>query len=353
MKIALITDTHIGARNSSKVFREQMKSFLSDFLDDVKEQKIETILHLGDFFDSRTSLSLVDIDFVVNWFIPKLNDSGAHMIVIAGNHDVYYRNSNKINSLSLLKNCKNITVIEDEIYVHKTDNKNFVMCPWLNDENQERLLEELAHYATKEHILCLHGEFAGMKMYKNSIVNQHGLDVSLFKGYHHVLSGHFHHPSVYGNIEYMGAAHYMNWQDHNDWRGYFTYDVKNDSYEKIKNPYSPFVEIKYDDARTDLEGKIVRIIVEEEAVHSELKDFIHSIEKQKVVSVDVVDNTIFESSDAEEENDESDEIIDKSLSDYYSSYLSQLKLDSDTTDNLTERFKTLYNSATDKMKEIE
>ena len=104
MKTAIITDTHIGARNSSKVIREQMMSFFSDFFNKIESEGIKTILHLGDFFDSRTSLSLIDIDFVVNWFIPRLVRSKAHMVVIAGNHDVFYRNTNFINSLSLLKN---------------------------------------------------------------------------------------------------------------------------------------------------------------------------------------------------------------------------------------------------------
>ena len=355
MKIALITDTHIGARNSSRIFREQMKSFLSDFLDDVKTQEIETILHLGDFFDSRTSLSLVDIDFVMNWFIPKLNDSGAHMIVIAGNHDVYYRNTNQVNSLSILQGCKNITIVQNDIYIHKTDNKNFVMCPWLNDENQERLLEDLAHYANNDHVLCLHGEFAGMKMYKNSKLNEHGLDVKIFSKFHHVLSGHFHHPSVYGNIEYMGAAHYMNWQDYDDWRGYFLYDVLDDSYEKIINPYCPFIEITYNDDRDDLEGKIVRVIVEDEVKHSDLKDYIHSIEKQKPVSVDVIDLTIFQEDDnVEELNDtEESQVVSKELLDYFSEYLTQLSLDEKTVHSLEDKFSNLYELAKTKMKEIE
>ena len=353
MKTAIITDTHIGARNSSKVIREQMMSFFSDFFNKIESEGIKTILHLGDFFDSRTSLSLIDIDFVVNWFIPRLVRSKAHMVVIAGNHDVFYRNTNFINSLSLLKNCPQITVIQDNIHLHKTDGKTFVLCPWLNDENQERLLEDLAHYSTQDYILGLHGEFKGMRMYKNSKLCEHGLDVSLFKGYHHVLSGHFHHPSVHGNIEYMGAANYLNWQDYNDWRGYLIYDDGDDSYERVKNEHCPFIELKYND-KDNVEGKIVRVVVDEEVPHADLKDYIRSLEKMKPISVDVIDNTILESVvDTSDEDDEQPEVGSKSLSSYYSDYLVSIDVGGSDSETLKSKFDDLKARAEEKMKEIE
>ena len=64
MKIAIITDTHIGARKSSKVFHDFFQKFYDDiFFPTLEEKGITTCIHMGDAFDNRKN-----IDFwALNW----------------------------------------------------------------------------------------------------------------------------------------------------------------------------------------------------------------------------------------------------------------------------------------------
>ena len=48
MKIALITDTHFGARNDNLVIQKHMKRFYDDvFFPYLHKTEIKTVIHLG------------------------------------------------------------------------------------------------------------------------------------------------------------------------------------------------------------------------------------------------------------------------------------------------------------------
>jgi DNA repair exonuclease SbcCD nuclease subunit len=52
MKLALITDTHFGARNDSLVFSTFFQKFYENiFFPTLKERNIKSVIHLGDVFD--------------------------------------------------------------------------------------------------------------------------------------------------------------------------------------------------------------------------------------------------------------------------------------------------------------
>ena len=54
MKIALITDTHFGARGDSILFYDYMMEFYNNvFFPYLKDNNIENVIHLGDVVDRR------------------------------------------------------------------------------------------------------------------------------------------------------------------------------------------------------------------------------------------------------------------------------------------------------------
>ena len=54
MKIAILNDTHCGARNSSDVFMQYQEKFYSDiFFPYLLENGITKIIHLGDYYEHR------------------------------------------------------------------------------------------------------------------------------------------------------------------------------------------------------------------------------------------------------------------------------------------------------------
>lgn len=358
-KIAWITDTHQGCRNASKFFRDHnAKYWKNEFFPRIKQEGIEIIIHAGDFFDSRNSLSLQDIDYVVNTWLPMLEDSGATMYIIAGNHDVAYRNTNTINSLSLLKSSENVVVIDNEVelLVPFEDGPKIVMCPWINNENYEDIMEDLKTYASEDNILVLHGSFKGMKMYKGSIPCDQGLDPQDFKKFAYVFSGHFHHPSIYGNIQYIGSMFYFNWQDHGDWRGWMIYDNDKGEFELVENEDDPFASDHYElikdwtdeQLKEKFGGRISRLTVSSDYDKVELKDFVYRIEQQGPISVDLIDNTIIDRSNVSADDEEgSDEV--KELSEYVDDALEG----NEKKDDLKALFDEVFEEAKARMAEVE
>ena len=54
MKVALVTDTHFGARSDSLAFDAYFAKFYDEcFFPYLEEHDIKTICHLGDIFDRR------------------------------------------------------------------------------------------------------------------------------------------------------------------------------------------------------------------------------------------------------------------------------------------------------------
>ena len=58
MKIAIITDTHFGARNDSVQYDEYFYQFYEgQFFPYLQKHNIKTVLHLGDVLDRRKFVS--------------------------------------------------------------------------------------------------------------------------------------------------------------------------------------------------------------------------------------------------------------------------------------------------------
>ena len=72
MKVALITDTHFGARNDNRVIQKHINQFFDEtFFPYLKEHNIKEIVHLGDLMDKRKSVSYLTLKYVRENFIEK------------------------------------------------------------------------------------------------------------------------------------------------------------------------------------------------------------------------------------------------------------------------------------------
>ena len=136
MKIAIITDTHYGARKGSKYLHDYFEKFYDDvFFPTLEEENINTVIHMGDAFDSRKSIDYQSLEWAKRVVFDRLKKYDVHMIV--GNHDCYYKNTNNVNSPGLLlqtyKNIKTYSEVS-EVTIH---NLKLLFIPWINAENFE------------------------------------------------------------------------------------------------------------------------------------------------------------------------------------------------------------------------
>ena len=267
MKIALITDQHLDGRKGSLAFWNYFQKFYDEiFFPTLEKEGVRTIIDLGDTFDNRKSMDYNTFNRVDSNYFQRLKPYNVHMIL--GNHCTYYKNTNKINSPELLlEKYPNIKVYSEptEILMGK---KVFLMMPWINSGNKEECLRMISE--SQADIMCGHLECDGFEV-TPGMKFEGGFNVSDFKNFKRVWSGHFHHKSKHGNVQYLGNPYQMFWNDYKDTRGFHIYDTESDKLKFIKNPFEIFDKIFYDDTSvdynkqdvSDYKDKYIKLIVEE------------------------------------------------------------------------------------------
>lgn len=251
-KLALINDLHFGVKGQSSVFLDHQEKFFSEvFFPELDKQKIKVILNLGDTFDVRKIINFVTFNRTKKFFFDEIQKRGIEYHMVVGNHDCYFNSTNAINSVDLLlKEYSNFHIYVDEPKELTFDSTKIMMVPWINRENQEQILIKIA--TTDSNFLFGHFEIKGFEFMKG-IVAEHGLDRNTFSNFEGVYSGHFHHPSEYGNIKYLGAQYQMTWSDYGGKRGFHIFDTKKRSIKFIENTTPIFHKIIYDDTNMTIE----------------------------------------------------------------------------------------------------
>lgn len=300
MKIALIADTHWGIRNDNINFHDNTKKFLDDvFFPRLTSMAIDHVVHLGDIVDRRKFINFLSAKRLRDDFLDPLQAMGVTLDIIAGNHDVYYKNTNEVNALEELINgkYKNVSIFTSASTVTQKDGTPILYVPWINDSNRTDTLSEISR--TEASIVLGHLELAGFHMYKGSM-ESHGDDPDVFGRFDVVCSGHYHHKSSSGNIHYLGSHSQFTWSDHGDGRGFHILDTKTKKLDFIENPYEMFAKIWYDDVTVGREpeaydlnlikDKFVKVIVSNKTDLYRFDKFIDRIEKKGVISLQVVED---------------------------------------------------------------
>jgi DNA repair exonuclease SbcCD nuclease subunit len=248
MKIALITDQHFGARNDSTHFLDYYQKFYDEtFFPKLKEEGITTLLILGDTFDRRKYVNFYTFKKARDMFFDKLWHNNITVHMLAGNHDTYFKNTNEVNSVSLLlREYNNINVIDHPKTIFLGDKNQYSVCmmPWICSENYEDSIETIKD--TEANICCGHFEIAGFAMHRG-MPSQEGLSRDIFGKFDYTFSGHYHHKSSSDNIHYLGNPYELTWQDYNDDRGFHIFDLDTYDLQFIRNPNVMFHRIIYDD----------------------------------------------------------------------------------------------------------
>ena len=295
MKIALITDTHFGARNDSLVFSNFFQKFYENiFFPTLKERNIKSVIHLGDVVERRKFINFKTLNSMKDILFDPLEEMGGNIKIIIGNHDIYYKNTLSVNSMNeLTKGMTYVTVYDEPSEVSLTDDHKVVFLPWICDDNEEQTKELIEKTRTKVAFGHLH--IQGAEHIKGSI-SFDGHSPSIFKAFQRVFSGHFHHRSTTGNITYLGNPYEITWSDYNDPRGFHIYDTETMEVEFIQNPYSMFHKIYYDDEKLDYgdlsqyEDSYVKIIVQKKNNSYLFETLMDKLIDVGVGHISVVDN---------------------------------------------------------------
>jgi len=237
MKVAIITDSHYGAKKGSKYLHDYFELFYKNvFFPALEEHGVEAVIHMGDAFDSRKSIDYQSLEWSKRVVFDNLKKYDVHMII--GNHDTYYKSTNSVNSPGLLlQTYPNVKTYSEATEITVGGLKIMVL-PWINPENQEQTLNQIKK--TKAKVAMGHLELQGFRVNRNLIMEEHGLEADIFKNFTKVFSGHYHTRSDNGRIFYLGNPYEMYWTDVNDTRGFHIFDTETLTHTPINNPYKLF-----------------------------------------------------------------------------------------------------------------
>lgn len=309
--VAILTDTHYGARKGAGYLHDHFEKFYSEvFFPTLKERGVKTILHLGDAFDSRKSIEYNTLQWTKRVVFDPMAEYDVHMVV--GNHDCYFKSTNKTNSPDLLLNdYSNVKTYSDPTEI-TVDGEKILMLPWICDENVTRTKQMISNSDAK--YAMGHLELGGFEAYRgHTFEDSKGLvSPSVFNKFDKVLSGHFHTRSDDGRIFYMGNPYEMYWNDVNDTRGFVLFDTETGEIEYVNNPNTLFSVIYYEDTKhqlfdaTEYRNKIVKVVVRKKTKQKDFDKFLDklyncgSIDLKVVENFNVQESDDFDASDIEE-----------------------------------------------------
>lgn len=196
----IFTDTHFGWKNNSSLWlNSQMDFIYKQFIPKIKELKKHDkvrVIHCGDVFDSRSTISTYIASTVVKAFKDIRNECD-EFIIVCGNHDFYSPNSDAINSVDLFIGHMNIDVVSKDIL----ERDGHAYIPWYKWIDRENI------NITEGYVFC-HGDIL------NEALPEWARGRTIF-------SGHIHIPGTRPGLFNLGSCYSLNFADSNSERGFY------------------------------------------------------------------------------------------------------------------------------------
>ena len=253
-KILLIGDCHLGLGfpNKTEHFFKVSKDYFENFLFPIIETKLtkdDIIVQLGDLFDNRNIVPINILNYAQNIIERMSKICQVHILI--GNHDIYNKSDNNINSLKPFNYIPNVFVYETPTKI-LYNNKQILMMPWIEDKKEQ--INILKKYSGCDYLFC-HSDLNGAKMHLNSVAHRNSdkIDIEEFSGYGKVMSAHIHLVQKNKNFTFVGSIHEMDRNDIDNQKGIFVLDTNTETEIFIPNNISPKFKKVYVNKEEDVE----------------------------------------------------------------------------------------------------
>lgn len=345
MKLILLGDLHLGAKNNSEVMMGHQRRMFKWMFDYCKTNNIKTIVQLGDCFDNRKNINLKALQFAFDSLFDVLKDNGIQFHTIIGNHDVFYKETLDVTSSDLmLRNYDNVHVYDQPTTVD-FDGVSFDLVPWICNENRQQVIDFINN--SKSKYTVGHYEINGFKVFNDTMFEGGLTNRELFKDYKQVFSGHFHLQSQSGNITYVGTPYQLNWSDANERKGIIVFDTETETWEYQYPDQNYYHYIVYDDIESGLNTNLDDIVLENSfiklIVKNKTKPFLYNTYLNKIFNNKPADVKIIEQSIIDKAKSIAVEIKSENTLDLINDYVDHI--DYDKKDQLKRFMNMLYSEA--------
>jgi DNA repair exonuclease SbcCD nuclease subunit len=228
-RVAIISDLHLGVHSNSSHWLNIALDWAKWLRDELLNKDIKDIIFCGDWYHSRSEISVLTLH-ASSEIMDVLDDF--NIIMIVGNHDMYFKHRTDVNSLSIFNKRDNVSVF-DKHHTITQFNKTISFCPW------NTALSDVE----RSDVIFSHLELNTFKM-NASRVCDFGVKVSdALRASPLIFSGHFHarqeREYKEGKIIYIGNPFHMDYSDVDNIKGYYILDFDDLSYEFHENVVSP------------------------------------------------------------------------------------------------------------------
>lgn len=204
-RAAVFTDIHFGKKNNDRQHNQDCEAFVKWFIEQAKARDVDCVIFTGDWHDNRHSIHVSTLNYSLS-NMERVASAFERFYFIPGNHDLYYKEKREISSVSIGRNLKSMTLINDFLHVG-----GVTFCPWLVGDDWKKIPE----YATKSKYMFGHYELPHFMMNAMVEMPDHGgLSVKDFDSLETMaFSGHFHKRQARGKVCYLGNPFPHNFSD--------------------------------------------------------------------------------------------------------------------------------------------
>jgi len=237
-RVWMITDTHFGVRSNSREWMDIIENFFKEQLFPLLKSEFrpgDILVHCGDTFDSRQSINL----YVMNKGLDLMEELSQILPVysIIGNHDIFMKYSNEINSMKLFKHVPNLHVFESPQMMQSIETgKKLFFLPWVEEHGEFRdIIQDPVNSAD---VMFCHSDVKGIA-FNRYVKIEEGTEIECFNGYHRVYSGHIHFAQKYKNVRMLGTPYELTRSDSGNPKSIWMLDLETDEERCWENTVSP------------------------------------------------------------------------------------------------------------------
>ena len=305
--VCCVSDIHVGVHQNSSMWHDITLQWGAWLRDELRVHGIKDILVCGDLFHYRDEIAVNTIH-IVNELLKLWKDF--NIVILAGNHDSFYKDRVDVNSLSILNGWNNITVVDTPTSV-RCFNRDLMFCPWGTS----------AVEIQESDIIFGHFEIMSFKMNHFKTCTEGISSSQLLEKTDLVITGHFHHRDERhypdGDILYLGNPFQMDFGDVGTTKGYYLLDIPKGEYTYYENKISPthhkiklsdlaavgYVSKKYTKI---LKNNIIRLMIDLHIMPDEIEVILQEFSKSTPRMLNVEHNITFNNFGISDDNDEYD-----------------------------------------------
>jgi DNA repair exonuclease SbcCD nuclease subunit len=260
-RVILISDIHLGIRNASFEWIENMTKYFDNFFIPLIRKYKEAgdkcvVIVAGDYFDNRQH---IDINVMnVGAEIMQKIAAEVEVFVSIGNHDIYKKKEVDISSVKIFKLFKNVKLIEKLTTLVTSQDRKFLIVPWVGDAKEET---KILTRNKNVDFYILHSDIAGFK-YDNGRQIVNGVNISTIEG-KKIYSGHIHKRQSTDVATYIGSPYHLKRSDIGNTKGIYSVVISPDGVKEefVENTYSPkYLKVPLEDILDYTLDKVKKIV---------------------------------------------------------------------------------------------